>query len=54
MVDADKMIDRNADDWCVAEAANGVGLFACWQELKACDERRVSLLDPLQFLEKNI
>lgn len=50
-MDADLMVDGNADDGGIAEAAHGVGLFGRWQELEACDKRRVRLLNPLQLLK---
>ena len=50
-MNADLMIDGNADDGSVGEASDDVGLFRRRQELETGDERRMGFLDSLQFLK---
>ena len=51
-MNANLVVDADADDGGVVAAADGVDVVARRQELEAGDERRVSFLDPLQFLRK--
>ena len=53
-MNANLVVDADADDGGVVAAADGVDVVARRQELEAGDERRVSFLDPLQFLRKKI
>ena len=50
MVNADLVVDRDADDGGVVAASDRIDVLAGGQELQAGDERGVSLLDALQFL----
>ena len=51
VMNADLMIHRNADDRSVAKSSNCVGFFRGRYKLETGDERRMSFLDSLQFLE---
>ena len=51
-MDADLVVDGDADDGRVVAASDGVDVLARGQKFEAGDECGVSLLDPLQFLEQ--
>ena len=52
VVDADLVVDGDADDGRVVAASDGIDVLARGQKFEAGDECGVSLLDPLQFLEQ--
>ena len=51
-MNADLVVNGDADDWSVGEPSRGFRFLRRRQELQSGDERRVGFLDPFQFLNK--
>jgi hypothetical protein len=50
-MNADLVVDGDADNGGVGESSGGFRLLRGWQELQSGDERRMSFLDTFQFLK---